>query len=91
MSERFFDNPANRDALDRHITGNYGEDQFKQFEEEPPPYPDPRAQVREQITQGTTPNAAAGAVAAQHELNDAGYLALLAYAQGFAEGRGEQR
>jgi hypothetical protein len=31
MSERFFDSQHNRDALDRHITGNHGEDQFKNW------------------------------------------------------------
>lgn len=29
MSDRWGDSQRDRDALDRHITGNYGEDQFK--------------------------------------------------------------
>ena len=28
----------NRDALDRHITGNYGEDQFRQSPKYPPQF-----------------------------------------------------
>lgn len=74
MSERHFDNQANRDALDRHLTT-----------EPEPPYPEPRQEVRQAIANGDEPNAVAGAIAASHQLNDAGYLALLAYAQGFAD------
>ena len=33
MSEKWGDSQRDRDALDRHITGNYGEDQFKMTDE----------------------------------------------------------
>jgi DNA-directed RNA polymerase specialized sigma24 family protein len=41
MISRGFDTQRERDALDRHITGNYGEDFFREDPDDEVEYPDP--------------------------------------------------